>query len=166
MELAFRKTRANDRKRWLSAPAPAPAPASERAVPAPASAISTTVSVHDFVHQELVEFSRYDNVRSIPHLMDGLKPSQRKVIYATRQRGGNKEIKVSQLSGYVSTETLYHHGEQSLMGTIVNLAQTFVGSGNNIGLLAPKGQFGTRLMGGKDAASPRYIFTHLTAEAH
>lgn len=42
--------------------------------------------------------------------------------------------------------------------TIVNLAQNYVGS-NNINLLEPRGQFGTRLSGGKDSASPRYIFT-------
>lgn len=46
------------------------------------------------------------------------------------------------------------------MSTIVNLAQDFVGS-NNINLLLPIGQFGTRLQGGKDSASPRYIFTQL-----
>eukprot|EP01039_Chlorochromonas_danica_P017015 gene17015-20206_t len=40
------------------------------------------------------------------------------------------------------------------------MAQNFVGS-NNLNLLAPCGQFGTRLMGGKDAASPRYVFTKL-----
>jgi DNA topoisomerase-2 len=97
-------------------------------------------------------------------MVDGLKPSQRKVLHACRKRTSNSEIKVSQLSGFVSTETAYHHGEQSLMGTIINMAQDHVGS-NNIQLLLPKGQFGTRLMGGKDAASPRYIFTQLSAEA-
>lgn len=70
------------------------------------------------------------------------------------------EIKVAQLAGYVSEHSAYHHGEQSLAGTIVGMAQDFVGS-NNIHLLSPIGQFGTRLMGGKDSASPRYIFTNL-----
>ncbi|KAF1329649.1 DNA topoisomerase 2, partial [Globisporangium splendens] len=70
------------------------------------------------------------------------------------------EIKVAQLAGYVSEHSAYHHGEQSLNGTIINMAQDFVGS-NNVHLLSPNGQFGTRLMGGKDAASPRYIFTNL-----
>ena len=51
-------------------------------------------------------------------------------------------------------------GEVSLQGTIVNMAQDFVGS-NNINLLNPNGQFGTRLMGGKDAGAARYIFTEL-----
>lgn len=46
------------------------------------------------------------------------------------------------------------------MMTIVGLAQNFVGS-NNLNMLQPLGQFGTRLHGGKDSASPRYIFTML-----
>lgn len=50
--------------------------------------------------------------------------------------------------------------QQALMMTIVNLAQNFVGS-NNLNILQPLGQFGTRINGGKDAASPRYIFTML-----
>ena len=65
------------------------------------------------------------------------------------------------MAGYVSEHSAYHHGEQSLQSTIVGLAQNFVGS-NNINLLEPIGQFGTRLQGGKDAASARYIFTSLT----
>ena len=44
------------------------------------------------------------------------------------------------------------------------MAQNFVGS-NNLNLLVPSGQFGTRLMGGKDAASSRYIFTRLSVVA-
>tara|TARA_B100001094_G_scaffold330798_1_gene396982 strand:+ start:7705 stop:10953 length:3249 start_codon:yes stop_codon:yes gene_type:complete len=118
------------------------------------------ISFNSFINNELVWFSIADVKRSIASLVDGLKPSQRKVIYAMRKRN-NKEIKVSQLGGIVSTETAYHHGEQSLYGTIINLAQNFVGS-NTINLLEPKGQFGTRLQGGKDSASPRYIFTKLS----
>ena len=65
--------------------------------------------------------------------------------------------KVAQLAGYVSEQTAYHHGEQSLHSTIINMAQRFPGS-NNLPLLDPIGQFGTRLSGGKDAASARYFF--------
>ena len=68
---------------------------------------------------------------------------------------------MAQLAGAVGEQTAYHHGEASLMGTIINLAQDFVGS-NNINLLQPIGQFGTRLAGGKDSASPRYIFTQMS----
>ena len=85
-----------------------------------------------------------DNIRSIPSVADGLKPGQRKVLFGAFKKKIVKEIKVAQLVGYVSEQTAYHHGEQSLTSTIVNLAQNFVGS-NNINLLSPNGQFGTRL---------------------
>ena len=94
--------------------------------------------------------------------MDGFKPSQRKVMFGCIKRNLYSEIKVAQLSGYISEHTSYHHGEASLQGTIINMAQDYVGS-NNINLLEPIGQFGTRLQGGKDSGSPRYIFTRLTS---
>jgi DNA topoisomerase II len=71
-------------------------------------------------------------------------------------------MQVAQLAGYVAEHSAYHHGEASLQATIVNLAQNYIGS-NNINLLFPSGQFGTRLQGGKDSASARYIYTRLTA---
>ncbi len=120
-----------------------------------------TVSYRDFVNKELILFSNMDNERSIPSMMDGLKPGQRKVIYTCFKRNDKREVKVAQLAGSVGEHSAYHHGEVSLMSTIINLAQNFVGS-NNINLLQPIGQFGTRLQGGKDAASPRYIFTMLS----
>jgi len=92
--------------------------------------------------------------------MDGLKPSQRKMLFACLKRGLKDEIRVAQLAGYVSEHAAYHHGEASLNGTIIGMAQNFVGS-NNINLLKPMGQFGSRLLGGADAASPRYIHTYL-----
>ncbi|CAB3411199.1 unnamed protein product [Caenorhabditis bovis] len=120
-----------------------------------------TVTFKDFVNKELVLFSNLDNERSIPCLVDGFKPGQRKVLFACLKRADKREVKVAQLAGAVAELSAYHHGEQSLMGTIVNLAQDFVGS-NNINLLLPIGQFGTRLQGGKDSASARYIFTQLS----
>jgi DNA topoisomerase-2 len=62
---------------------------------------------------------------------------------------------------FVDEHSAYHHGEVSLQSTIIALAQNFVAS-NNINLLLPIGQFGTRNQGGKEAASPRYIFTALS----
>lgn len=120
-----------------------------------------SVSYKDFVNKELILFSNMDNERSIPSLIDGLKPGQRKVLYTCFKRNDKREVKVAQLAGSVGEHSAYHHGEASLMSTIINLAQNFVGS-NNINLLQPIGQFGTRLQGGKDAASPRYIFTMLS----
>ena len=117
-------------------------------------------SISQFVNHELVNFSIADLERSIPNMMDGFKPSQRKVLYGCIKKTLYNDMKVAQLSGYISEHTSYHHGEVSLQGTIINMAQDFVGS-NNINLLYPSGQFGTRLSGGKDAGSPRYIFTRL-----
>lgn len=120
-----------------------------------------TVTYKDFVNKELVLFSNMDNERSIASAIDGLKPGSRKVLFTCIKRNDKREIKVAQLAGSVAEHSAYHHGEMSLMSTIINLAQNYVGS-NNINLLQPIGQFGTRLQGGKDAASPRYIFTMLS----
>lgn len=157
VQLAFKKTLANERKLWIQ----------EGTRDKSAMCLDhtkNTISVTDFIHKDLRWFSIADNERSIPSVVDGFKPSQRKVLYACRKRTSNNDTKVSQLSGYVSSETCYHHGEQSLMSTIIGMAQDYVGS-NGINLLSPNGQFGTRLMGGKDAASPRYIFTNLQPSA-
>ncbi|GLV36144.1 Topoisomerase 2 [Carabus blaptoides fortunei] len=119
------------------------------------------VTYSEYVNKELVYFSNGDNVRSIPSLVDGLKPGQRKVLFTCIKRNDKREVKVAQLAGSVAEMSAYHHGETSLCMTIVNLAQNFVGS-NNINLLEPRGQFGTRLNGGKDSASARYIFTKMS----
>lgn len=121
---------------------------------------TNTFSYSDFVHKELKHFSNYDNIRSIPSLVDGLKPSQRKILYACLKRNLYSSIRVSQLAGYVSEVSEYHHGEASLNDTIISMAQNFVGS-NNINLLFPEDQFGSRIQGGKDSGSPRYIHTRL-----
>jgi DNA topoisomerase-2 len=118
------------------------------------------VSYTDFINKELIHFSKYDCDRSIPNLMDGLKISLRKILYSAFKKNLHTEIKVAQFTGYVSEHSGYHHGEASLNAAIVGMAQNFVGS-NNINLLIPSGQFGTRLQGGKDSASERYIFTFL-----
>ena len=152
LELAFSKTCADDRKKWIL---------QSIKDGTTLDYTKSKVQIKDLINKELALFSIEDNIRSIPNLVDGLKPSQRKIIYACITKNLYSEIKVSQLAGYVSEKTSYHHGEASLMDTIVNLAQKFVGS-NNINLLEPIGQFGTRLQGGKDASSPRYIFTQLS----
>ena len=152
IDLAFNKKRADDRKDWLGTYS------KERHLRVKAGGVH--VPYTRFVHDELIHFSNADNIRSLPAMMDGLKPSQRKILWSCLKRNLTAEIKVAQLAGYVSEVAAYHHGEASLQGAIVGMAQDFVGS-NNLNLLVPSGQFGTRLQGGKDAASPRYIFTAL-----
>ena len=151
IDMVFNKKRSNDRKKWLS----------EYNREDYLNTSDNIITYGDFINKDLRHFSKYDNDRSIPCIVDGLKISLRKILYAAFKKGLKTEIKVAQFSGYVSEHSGYHHGEASLNGAIIGLAQDFVGT-NNINLFAPKGQFGTRLLGGKDSASERYIFTHLS----
>ena len=112
------------------------------------------ITYNKFINRELILFSMYDNQRCIPCLCDGLKPSERKILFGCFKRNLRSEIKVAQLTGYIGEVSSYHHGEISLSQTITALAQDYVGS-NNINLLLPLGQFGTRYNGIKGAASPR-----------
>ncbi|RVX73300.1 DNA topoisomerase 2 [Exophiala mesophila] len=151
IELAFSKKKADERKEWL-----------RQFKPGTYLDHSTrNISYTDFVNKELILFSMADNIRSIPSVIDGLKPGQRKVMYTCFKRNLKKDMKVAELAGLIGGMTAYHHGEVSLQQTIVGLAQTFVGS-NNVNLLEPSGQFGTRNQGGSDSASARYIFTRLS----
>ena len=148
----FNKKRADDRKEWLE----------NYNKDAYLDTSKKTVTYQEFINNEMIHFSTYDCARSIPNMVDGLKISLRKILYSAFKRKLTSEIKVAQFSGYVSEHSSYHHGEASLNGAIVNMAQNFVGS-NNINLLEPNGQFGTRLQGGDDSASERYIFTMLNS---
>ena len=150
VDMVFNKKRAEDRKTWLE----------NYDKNAYLDTNKKQVDYDSFFHKEMVHFSVYDCERSIPNMVDGLKTSLRKILYCSFKRRLTHEIKVAQFSGYVSEHSAYHHGEASLNGAIVNMAQTFVGS-NNINTLVPNGQFGTRLKGGEDSASERYIFTLL-----
>ncbi|KAL7552981.1 hypothetical protein ACHAWF_016218 [Thalassiosira exigua] len=153
IDMAFSKARVEDRKKWLNR-------VEKDTFLNYSDAQRDGVKYSDFINRELVLFSQADNKRSIPHIMDGFKPSQRKVLYACFKKKLKNEIKVAQLGGYIGEHSAYHHGEMSLNGTIIGMAQSYVGS-NNVNLLYPSGQFGTRRMGGKDHASARYVFTKL-----
>lgn len=151
INLAFARELADDRKLWLK----------NYNKDAIIDYTKKHITYTDFINKELIHFSNYNNDRSIPSLVDGLKISQRKIIYGSFKKNLTSDIKVAQFVGYVGEMTSYHHDEASLAMTIIGMAQSFVGS-NNVNLLFPSGQFGTRLMGGKDFASPRYIYTRLS----
>ncbi|CAN9504161.1 unnamed protein product [Ophioblennius macclurei] len=161
--LAFSKKKTDDRKEWLTNFMEDRRQRRMHGLPEQYlyGTQARHLSYNDFINKELILFSNSDNERSIPSLVDGLKPGQRKVLFTCLKRNDKREVKVAQLAGSVAEMSAYHHGEQALMMTIVNLAQNFVGS-NNLNILQPLGQFGTRINGGKDAASPRYIFTMLS----
>ena len=148
----FNKKRADDRKVWLE----------NYDKNAYLDTSHSSIQYEQFINNEMIHFSTYDCARSIPNMVDGLKISLRKILFSAFKRKLTSEIKVAQFSGYVSEHSAYHHGEASLNGAIVNMAQNYVGS-NNVNLLQPNGQFGTRLHGGDDSASERYIFTQLNS---
>ena len=151
IDMIFNKKRSDDRKEWLRN--------YDRNLYLDTK--DESIKYEEFIDKELIHFSKYDCDRSIPNLMDGLKISLRKILYSAFKKRLTTEIKVAQFSGYISENSCYHHGEASLNAAIVGMAQNFVGS-NNINLFMPNGQMGTRLMGGQDAASERYIYTQLS----
>ena len=112
IKLAFTKSQADDRKTWLSNFNPSLV----------VDHNIKKLSYEDFIHKELIHFSLADNQRSIPSIMDGLKPGQRKVLFACFKRKLKNEIKVAQLAGYVAEHSAYHHGEMRLCQTIINMA--------------------------------------------
>lgn len=150
IDLAFRKKRENDRKEWLLNYKP------DNIV----DKFGTKTTYLSFMNKEFIEFSMADNIRSIPSVMDGFKPSQRKILYTLFKVDKGNELNVGELFGLVKANANYHHGPQSLEQGIIGMAQDFIGS-NNISLLEPIGGFGTRLSGGADCSAPRYINTKL-----
>ena len=152
IDLAFNKKRADDRKKWLSL-------YDKNEV---LDYTEKSITYETFINKDLIHFSNRNLERSIPHICDGLKESTRKILFACLKRNlYTNEIKVAQLAGNVSEVTAYHHGENSLQEAIIGMAQIFVGT-NNINILEPKGQMGSRISGGQDASSPRYIYTLLS----
>jgi len=149
--LAFSKDKIEARKKWLVKYDP---------TVFIDTTINKNITIKEFINNELIHFSNYDNIRSIGSIVDGLKPSQRKIIYTCLKKNIINEVKVSILASIVSETSAYHHGENSLILTIINMCHDFTSS-NNLNLLKPIGQFGSRLMNGKDHASARYIYTHL-----
>lgn len=151
VDMAFNGKKADQRKEWISRCS------GEEYV----DHSQPTLTLNDFVNKELVLWAKYDVERAIPSVVDGLKPGQRKVLFSAFLKRLTQEMKVAQFSGFVAEKSAYHHGEGSLQQTIIGMAQNFVGS-NNVNLLTPSGQFGTRMARGKDHAAPRYIFTRLS----
>ena len=152
LSLAFAKDSAEGRRQWLEG----------ADLSAAADYSSNTTSIHTFVTRELVHFSWQSIVRSVPHLMDGLKESQRKILHGCLKRKLHSgEVKVAQLAGHIAEHCGYHHGESGLAKAIIVMAQDFVGRGN-LPLLLPIGQFGSRRQGGQDQSAARYVNTRLS----
>ena len=160
MQKAFHNKYADARKEWLEEYNP------EKSIFSLDDAGElSNMTISNFINGELIKFSHADCARSLPNGIDGLKESQRKIIYAVKKRKlkySGTSLKVAQLAGYTAEHSNYHHGEKNLFETIIGMANEFPGT-NNIPLLYRDGQFGTRLEGGEDAADGRYIFTKMEA---
>lgn len=156
MKLGFDPKESDWRKKWITERMTAAAAAEgESAIP-----FEGKMPLGVFVDQVLILYFFITLTRALPSIYDGFKESQRKIFYGIQQAKLKEPAKVAQLSGRVAGSTAYHHAETSLNETMIKMAQRFVGS-NNVPLLVEDGQFGSRMMGGADAASPRYIFTKL-----
>ena len=161
IELAFAKEMGDERKAWLAYFSDAHGE----------EVVEEAQPISQFLNTELIKFGLLNLRRAIPCMMDGLKDSQRKVMWGAYQiwntekvgkiKCGNatyKEMKVARIAADAAGKTNYHHGERSLENTIVAMAQDFTGS-NNLPYFCRDGQFGTRDLGGKDAAESRYAET-------
>ena len=118
-------------------------------------------TISEFLSSEYKEFAMYViEGRAIPSVIDGFKPTQRKIIHISNQTwktGNEKTLKVFQLSGKVASDCYYHHGDASLSNAIITMAQRFK---NNAPLLEEDGQFGS--LRSPQAGAPRYIGTKLS----
>jgi DNA gyrase subunit A len=113
----------------------------------------TAVPLADLVKEEYRNYQIYTLMdRAIPYLQDGLKPSQRRILFTLWKNSSKGLIKVSSVTGLVLT--LHPHGPQSVEASIVNLAQDFCFA-NNYPLIDKKGYFGERME--TQAAAARYI---------
>jgi DNA topoisomerase-2 len=121
----------------------------------------TEKSISEFLSDEYKEFAMYViEGRAIPSVIDGFKPTQRKIIHISNQiwkNGSEKTLKVFQLSGKVASDCYYHHGDMSLSNAIITMAQKFK---NNAPLLEEDGQFGS--LRSPQAGAPRYVGTKLS----
>lgn len=115
------------------------------------------MKISKFYNDELVDYASYSTLRMISSAIDGMKNSHRKVVATVSARNISKESKVSQLASQVAQDQEYLHGDVSLQGVIVNLAANYLGT-NNMNMLEPAGNFGTRFT--PEASAPRYIYTH------
>lgn len=121
------------------------------------------IAISDFITDDLVLFSHESCTRSIPNIYDGLKPTQRKILYtlfSLPEKEALKPRKVFELTAKTAEKAQYHHGDSSLNGTIMNMMQTWCGS-NNIPLLGHEGFIGSRFGLGQDGGAPRYVYSFL-----
>lgn len=123
---------------------------------------NTPIKISDFIMKDLILYSYDSCVRAIPNIYDGLKPTQRKILYTLLELNNDayKLRKVFELAAKTAEKTQYHHGDSSLNSTIMKMMQTYCGS-NNLPLLGHDGFIGSRFKLGQDGGAPRYVYVKL-----
>ena len=99
VELAFLKKKVDDRKPWIKN-------ADRSAFVDYREAQKNGLNYSEFINKDVLAYSVYDNDRSLPHLFDGLKTSQRKVLYACFKKKLKRDMKVAQLAGYIGEHSV------------------------------------------------------------
>jgi topoisomerase-4 subunit A len=97
--------------------------------------------------------------RALPHVEDGMKPVQRRILYSMREMGltaASKHVKSARVVGDVIGK-LHPHGDQSVYDAMVRMAQSFT---LRYPLIDGQGNFGSR--DGDGAAAMRYTESRLT----
>lgn len=122
-----------------------------------------TITFSEFYENDAPSYGAYDNLRKIASYVDGMKLSQRKVMYTLFKKFPNpgSENKTARLASSVAECTEYLHGEASLTQVLDTMAASFVGS-NNYPLVRGHGNFGTRFSGAGSAAAPRYTYCSIS----
>jgi DNA topoisomerase-2 len=144
LDFGFNGDRTDERKTWMTI-----------RTPQELDANASAVNVDHLINNDLLEYSLDNNWRSLPSIWDGLKQSQRMVLFAI---GNVQRKKIAVLSASIIEKTHYEHGPDILNDTILRMGQKFVGA-LTLPYVDDDGQFGSRNEGGKDAASSRYPFT-------
>lgn len=116
-----------------------------------------SIDISQFLNYEFADSALYMSYRAIPSYIDGLKNSHRKIVYTIKKKNLKNELKVYQLASMVASESNYIHGDSSLQGAIVTLAQDYTGA-NNFPFIKGEGNFGTRFL--NEASAARYIAAH------
>lgn len=162
MDLGFNDKQSNWRKTWITQDMTKPGEVALMEEAYAPITIDGELSLSGFVSEQLIIYHIMSLSRAIPNMYDGFKESQRKAFFGISQDPDAKKgtENLENLVGSVKKLTGYHHGAKSLEDTIKKMAMGFVGS-NNIPLLKNAGEFGTRKVGGGDAAAGRYIETGL-----
>jgi topoisomerase-4 subunit A len=133
-------------------PAPPDSPAATEGAPGPGPEAPLARSYREW----FLEYASYVILdRAVPHIDDGLKPVQRRILHTFWEQDDGRFHKVANIVG--ACMRFHPHGDASIGAALVGMGQRGF-------LVEPQGNFGNVLTG-DEAAAPRYIEARLTAFA-